>query len=33
MFAGNTANLAQALPAFVRNALGNLDRAPTRPRH
>ena len=24
MFAGNTANLAQALPAFVRNALGNL---------
>ncbi|WP_132829688.1 flagellar hook-length control protein FliK [Pseudomonas aeruginosa] len=27
MFAGNTANLAQALPAFVRNALGNLGLA------
>lgn len=27
MFAGNTANLAQALPAFVRNALGNLGQS------
>ncbi|MGP6271222.1 flagellar hook-length control protein FliK [Pseudomonas aeruginosa] len=27
MFAGNTPNLAQALPAFVRNALGNLGQS------
>lgn len=27
MFAGNTADLAQALPAFVRNALGNLGQS------